>query len=100
MIIVTLTKLFDINIVARSLSELSKRYFIFLSAALLSSSILLRSLGEREKNAISDAEMKPETYNKAPAKIIDTKAPVDGAVNVILENKSAKRHKYESGSKD
>lgn len=97
---VTLTKLFDINIVARSFSEWFKRYLIFLSATLFSSSILLKSFGDREKNAISEADMKPDAYNNAPANIIDTTAPKEGVVTVTLENRSVKRDKYESASKE
>lgn len=100
MIMVTFTKLFDINIVASSLSEWSNRYLIFLSATLFSSSILFKSFGEREKKAISEADMKPDAYNNAPANIIDTIAPKDGAVIVTSLIKSDNPDKNESESKE
>ena len=86
MIIITLTKLLDIRIVANKRSESASRD--------------LKSLGENEKNAISDADTKPEANNNRTANEIATMAPTEGAVTVTPSNKSAKRHKYESGSKE
>lgn len=59
-IIITLTKLFEMRIVAKSLSELANNDFIRVSALCFSSSISLKSDGVKEKNAISDADTKPE----------------------------------------
>ena len=100
MIIVTLTKLLDIKIVANNRSESASNALIYLSEDDFSSSISLRSVGEREKNAISEADTKPDANNKRTAKEIATIAPTEGAYTVTPSNNSAKRHKYESGSKE
>ena len=57
---VTFTKLFEIRIVANKRSESSNKAMIRLSDECSSSSISLRSPGEREKNAISEADTKPD----------------------------------------
>ena len=49
---------------------------------------------------ISEADTKPEAYNNKTANKIAMMAPMVGAVTVTPSNKSAKRHKYESGSKE
>ena len=76
--IVTFTKLLDINIVANNFSESFNKAIIRLSERCSSSSISLRSLGEREKNAISDADTKPEANNNKTAKLIAIIAPNEG----------------------
>lgn len=75
---VTFTKLLDIRIVASNFSESSNKATIRLSEACSSFSISLRSLGEREKNAISEADTKPEANNNNIAKEIATIAPTEG----------------------
>ena len=97
---VTLTKLLDMRIVANSLSESSRRFFIRLSEECSSFSISLRSVGESEKNAISEAETNPEAYNKRIANTKATSAPSEGALTVTPLQKSASWLKYESGSKE
>ena len=99
MIMVTLTKLLEIRIVANKRSESFSRALIRLSEVCFPSSISLKSTGEREKKAISEADTKPEDNNKTANKIA-IMAPMVGAVTVTPSNKSAKRHKYESGSKE
>ena len=65
---VTFTRLLVISIVA-SVRSLSLRSFtIFSSAGFLSSSSSLRSVGDSEKNAISDPEAKPEAKRSRHAK--------------------------------
>ena len=95
MIMVTLTKLLEIRIVANKRSESFSRALIRLSEVCFPSSISLKSTGEREKKAISEADTKPEAYNNKTANKIAMIAHM-----VTPSNKSAKRHKYESGSKE
>ena len=97
---VTLTKLLEIRIVANKRSESFSRALIRLSEVCFPYSISLKSTGEREKKAISEADTKPEAYNNKTANKIAIMAPMVGAVTVTPSNKSAKRHKYESGSKE
>ena len=84
MIIVTFTKLFVMSTVANNFSELAKRLLILISDGWLSSSTSLRSVGEREKKAISDAEANPEAKSNMAARIIARIAEKDGVVIVIL----------------
>ena len=56
-------------------------------------SISLRSEGDNEKKAISDAEAKPEASKSTPAKIIATIAEKEGWFTVIPLKMSAKWHK-------
>ena len=100
MIIITLTKLLDIRIVANKRSESANNDLIYLSEVCFSSSTSFKSPGDNEKNAISEADTKPEANNRRTANEIATMAPTEGAATVTPSNKSAKRHKYESGSKE
>ena len=61
-----------------------------LSDGCSSSSILLKSAGESEKNAISEAETKPEQYNKTHARRMAIIAPKDGALTVTPLQSSCK----------
>lgn len=97
---VTFTKLLDISIVANNRSESSNNLLILLSDGWFFLSISSKSDGEREKKAISDAETNPEAHNNNTAIIKAINAPTVGKVTVTPSNKSAKRHKYESGSKE
>ena len=75
---VTLTKLLEIRIVANNRSESSNKAIMRLSDECSSSSISLRSFGDKEKNAISDADTKPEANNNNTAKTIAITAPNEG----------------------
>ena len=97
---VTLTKLLEIRIVANKRSESFSRELICLSKAYFPSYISFKSTSKREKKAISEADTKPDAYNNITANKIATMAPKVGAVTVTPSNKSAKWHKYESGSKE
>ena len=97
---VTFTKLLEIRIVAKSRSESSKRANILRSLSLLLWLISLKSLGEREKNAISEADTKPEQKSNTIASTMAMIAPTVGVFNVMLLKRSASWHKYESGSKE
>lgn len=97
--IVTLIKLFEMRIVASSLSESDNKVLICSSAGLLSSSISFKSPGVSEKKAISEAETKPEAINKKPANTMAMIAPNEGEYTVTSANKSVKACKNESGSK-
>ena len=92
-IMVTLTKLLVIRIVANNRSVSSSKRPIFSSDGCLRSAIVLRSAGEREKKAISEAEAKPDTNNNTPAKTMQIKADKEGAVTEILLKTSANWHK-------
>jgi hypothetical protein len=59
-----------------------------------------KSFGANEKKAISDAETKPDANSNTTAKTIAITASNEGGVTTTPSNKSAKRHKYESGSKE
>lgn len=89
MIIVTFTKLLVINMVANKLSESPSRQLIFSSEEWVRSSISLRSEGDREKKAISDAEAKPEASKSTPAKIMAAIAENEGGFMVIPLKMSA-----------
>ena len=86
MIIVTLTKLFVINIVARVRSLSPLRYSIFLSAGIRSASISLMSFGVRLKNAISEPLAKPDIISSMAAKMAATYTPAVGSTNVTSLN--------------
>ena len=58
------TRLLHIRIVAKSRSLSARNFSIFVSAITFSSSMALRSAGDKLKNAISEAEMKPEQISK------------------------------------
>ena len=75
---VTLTKLLDIKMVANNRSESASKLLICLSEAWFSSSMSFRSLGDKEKKAISEADTKPEANNNNTAKLIATIAPKEG----------------------
>ena len=100
MIIITLTKLLEIRMVANKRSESANKSLMYLSEECSSSSTSFKSLGDKEKNAISDADTKPEANNNNTANEIAIMAPMEGAVTVTPSNNSAKRHKNESGSKE
>ena len=89
MIMVTFTKLFVISIVASSRSVSSNKFLIFSSEGCFPSSIEFKSDGESEKNAISEAEAKPEASKSTPAIIAET----EGVCTVILLKISANWHK-------
>ena len=93
MIMVTLTKLLEIRIVANKRSESFSRALIRLSEVCFPSSISLKSTGEREKKAISEADTKPEAYNNKTEITRYMIAPMVGAVTVTLSTNS--RVKYE-----
>ena len=76
--IVTFTKLLEIKMVANSFSESFNKAIIRPSEECSSSYISLRLFGEREKNAISEADTKPEANNSNTAKLIVTIAPKEG----------------------
>ena len=97
---VTLTKLLEIRMVANKRSESSNKALIRLSEECSPSSISFKSPGESEKKAISEADTKPDAYNNMTANMIAMIAPTVGDVTVTPSNKSVKRHKYESGSKE
>ena len=79
MIMVTFTKLPTINIVARSLSLSFNKRLILESEKCSLYLIAPRSEGEREKKAISEAEIKAETSNNTPANRIAITADTEGA---------------------
>jgi len=87
MIIVTLTKLLVMSIVARVRSESVLSIFIFESLIVCSSSIIDISLGDNEKNAISEADMIPETYKRKTTNTKDIYTPEVGVCTSILLNK-------------
>lgn len=63
----TLTKLFVTNIVANNRSESPSNRLIIGSEICMSSSIEFKSVGDKEKKAISDAEANPDTINMKDA---------------------------------
>lgn len=97
---VTFTKLFEIRMVANNRSESFNKALIRLSERCSSASMEFKSEGESEKKAISDADTKPEAYSRITTKHNATIAPIEGGMTVTPSHKSAKRHKYESGSKE
>ena len=100
MMMVTFTKLFVIKIVASKRSVSAKRLSIFSSAGCFFSSNAFKSDGEREKNAISEADAKPETSKRIPAKTMATIAEIEGNCTDIPLKTSANWHKKASGSKE
>ena len=93
MIMVTFTKLFVINIVASNRSLSANKSLILASDGCLRSAIVLKSAGESEKKAISDAEANPDTSKRRPA---NTMAIIDDTVGVcttISLKTSANWHK-------
>jgi len=96
---VTLTRLLVISTVVSSCSLSDRSVVMRLSESDSLDSILLRSVGESEKKAISDAEAKAETNNSKPASTIATRADVvGGVIVVVLKIFAPKRHKYTSES--
>ena len=83
---VTLTKLLVIRMVANNLSLSPSRRAIRWSAGFFFSSMMLRSAGDSEKNAISEAEAKAEKSNRKAATTMATMAAVDGCWIVISLN--------------
>ena len=90
---VTFTKLFVIKIVASKRSVFSNRLLIFSSEGCFLSSIILKSDGEREKKAISDADAKPETSKSKPAITMAIIAETEGFCTDIPLKRSANWHK-------
>ena len=82
----------------RSLSP-SKREIRW-SAGFFFSSMMLRSEGESEKNAISDAEAKAEKSNRKAATTMATMAAADGCWIVMSLNTANSWDKNESESKE
>ena len=72
---------------------ISKQTTDFFIGRMISSSISLRSEGDNEKKAISDAEAKPEASRSTPAKTIATIAEKEGGYTVIPLKISANWHK-------
>ena len=95
-----MTKLLEIRMVANKRSESFSKDLIYLSEEWFSSSISFKSFGANEKKAISEAETKPDANNSNTANTIAMIAPIEGGVTTTPSNKSAKRHKNESGSKE
>ena len=79
---VTFTRLLVISIVASVRSESSRSCLILTSSEVRSSSSSFKSLGDKEKNAISEPEAKPDTNNSRQAKTPAIIAPNDGAISV------------------
>lgn len=79
----TFTKLLEISIVASSRSESSRSCRILLSAAHLPSSITLKSVGDKEKKAISEAETKAEQPKRTIEMNKAMKAAASGAVTLM-----------------
>ena len=93
MIIVTFTKLFVIKIVANKRSLPSNRLLIFSSDGCFFSAIALKSDGEREKKALSEADAKPETSKSKPANTMAIMAETEGTCTDIPLNTSANWYK-------
>ena len=93
MIMVTFTKLFVIRIVANKRSVSSNSLLILSSEGCFFSAITLRSDGESEKNAISEADAKPETSRSKPANTMAMIAGIEGACTDIPLKISANWHK-------
>ena len=62
--------------------------------------MILRSVGESEKKAISDAEAKADKSNRKAATTMATMAAVDGCWIVISFNTAVSWDKNESESKE
>ena len=86
--------------VANSRSLLLSKREIRLSDGFFSSSITLKSLGDKEKNAISEAEAKAEKNNKIAATTMAMMAAVDGCWIVISFTTAVSWDKNESESKE
>lgn len=65
----------------------------FSSEGCFPSSMALKSEGDNEKNAISEAEAKPEASKSTPAKTMAIIAEIEGACTVIPLKISANWHK-------
>ena len=70
------------SMVASVRSESSRSCCILLSESFLFSSSSLKSVGDSEKNAISEPDAKPEKTSRIPAIIIAIKAPKSGTMIV------------------
>lgn len=92
--IVTFTKLLVMSTVVSNCSLSESNVSMRRSVSVSLDSILLRSEGESEKNAISEAEAKAETNKRSPASTIATIAGAVGGIN-LMESKifAPKRHK-------
>ena len=86
----TFTKLFVINIAAKRYSERSNKRWMIESEDDFPSLISLKSLGEREKKATSEADIKPEIHNNNAA---TTKAIIGPVVNPFMITCSNKLEK-------
>lgn len=95
----TFTKLLAINMVAKSRSESLLNRKIFASAEFLHSPIKFKSLGLNEKNAISDADTKPEQAKRTTATNNAMIALISGAMNSIEPKRFMISVKKESESK-
>lgn len=92
--IVTFTKLLVMSTVVSNCSLSIKSDSMRLSVRESLDSILFKSEGDKEKNAISDAEANAETNKRSPASTIAIIAGVEGVTIVILLKIFApKRHK-------
>ena len=81
------------KIVANKRSVSSNKFLIFSSEGCFPSSMALKSEGDNEKNAISEAEAKPEASKSTPAKTMAIIAEIEGACTVIPLKISANWHK-------
>ena len=88
-IMATLTKLLVINMVAKSLSLSSSNFSIFSSEGCFPSSNSLKSAGESEKKAISDADAKPDASRRIPAATMAMMDDVSGVLTDMLLKMSA-----------
>ena len=89
MIMVTFTKLFVINIVARRRSESPNRALHFSSEDDSVHQYHSESEGVSEKKAISEAEAKPEASRSTPASAMAIIAEIEGVFTVIPLKMSA-----------
>lgn len=78
MIMVTFTKLFVISIRGQQSFCIIQQISDFLTEGCFPSSIEFKSDGESEKNAISEAEAKPEASKSTPANTIAIIAETEG----------------------
>ena len=70
--------------VASNRSESERSVIILLSVELSPSSILLRSVGAKEKKAISDALTNPDINSSIKVIIIAMTTPTEGVVRLML----------------
>lgn len=98
--IVTFTKSLAIKMVANKCSESFNKDLIRLSTIFSCLSTSFKSLGEREKNAISDAETKAEHPKSITANKSATIAPKLGAITVTPLNRDCISDMNESESKE